>query len=254
LEYSFLIRYNKKYSELRKTIRKQKMSTPNEENNEQPVQGRIRKENELRILKAAEKVFADNGFRGSTTSAIAEEAGLPKANIHYYFGTKADLYRTVVDDIVKLWLSSFREITMEDDPASTLADYIRAKMELSKNRPEASRVFANELIRGAPRIKTYLSGELKEWVEYKAKILDTWIEQGKMAPVDSTRLIFHIWAMTQTWADFGVQWSAILGNEDGLTQDDFDTATDAIISTVLRNCGLMPLPPRKTDHSILPSN
>jgi len=214
-------------------------------------QGRIRQENRTRILEAAEKVFAENGFRGATTAAIAEEAGLPKSNIHYYFGTKEELYHTVIDDIVELWLSSFREITENDDPASTLADYIRAKMQLSKNRPEASRVFANELIRGAPRIKPYLSGDLKDWVENKSAIIDTWIEQGKMAPLDSTKLIFHIWAMTQTWADFEVQWSALLGHPDGLVDSDFEAATNSIISTVLRTCGLMPLPPRKT-HAELP--
>ena len=210
-------------------------------------QGRIRKENRKRILQAAEKVFAANGFRGATTADIAEEAGLPKANIHYYFGTKAKLYRTVIDDIVELWLSSFREITEDDDPASTLADYIRAKMELSKNRPEASRVFANELIRGAPRIKPYLSGELKEWVDYKSAVLDKWITQGKMAPVDSRKLIFHIWAMTQTWADFEVQWAAVLGREGNLENIDYEDATNAIITTVLRTCGLLPIPARKTD-------
>lgn len=218
----------------------------NASDNASEGQGRIRKENRKRILQAAEKVFAANGFRGATTSDIAEEAGLPKANIHYYFGTKAKLYRTVIDDIVELWLSSFREITENDDPAGTLADYIRAKMELSKNRPEASRVFANELIRGAPRIKSYLSGELKDWVDYKSAVLDKWIEQGKMAPVDSRTLIFHIWAMTQTWADFEAQWAAILGRDGNLENIDYEDATNAIITTVLRTCGLLPLPARKT--------
>lgn len=221
------------------------MSTSDKESDGTGSQGRIRQENEKRIMKAAEKIFAENGFRGSTTAAIADEAGLPKANIHYYFGTKSELYRAVVDDIVELWLSSFREITADDDPAATLADYIRAKMELSKNRPEASRVFANELIRGAPRIKSYLSGDLKKWVERKASILDTWIDQGKMASVDSERLIFHIWAMTQTWADFEVQWAAVMGRSNGLEEQDFEEATNAIITTVLRTCGLIPLPERK---------
>ncbi len=221
------------------------MSDKKETTTEPNSQGRIRQENKKRIMSAAEKVFAENGFRGSTTAAIADAAGLPKANIHYYFGTKEELYRAVVDDIVELWLSSFREITEDDDPASTLADYIRAKMELSRNRPEASRVFANELIRGAPRIKPYLSGDLKNWVESKSAILDKWVSDGKMAPVDSTRLIFHIWAMTQTWADFEVQWSCILGRQNGLEDADFEQATNSIITTILRNCGLLPLPERK---------
>ncbi len=210
-------------------------------------QGRIRQENKERIVEAAERVFARNGFRGSTTARIAEEAGLPKANVHYYFGTKEELYRAVLDEIIDLWVNSFREITAEDDPASTLADYIRAKMELSQKRPHASRVFANELIRGAPRIKDYLSGELKDWVESKAAIMDQWIEEGKMAPVDTKKLIFHIWAMTQTWADFEVQWSAILGGEGTLSSEQFEEASNAIISMVLRNCGLLPIPPRKTE-------
>jgi len=206
------------------------------------AQGRIRVANMERIMKAAEKVFAASGFRGATTADIAEVAGLPKANIHYYFGTKEKLYRAVLDDIVELWLSSFKGLGEHDDPAETLSDYIRAKMALSQERPNASKVFANELIRGAPRINSYLSTELKDWVEEKAAILDKWIEQGKMSPVDSKHLIFHIWAMTQTWADFEAQWSAILGRENGLEPMDFDTATNAIITTVLRNCGLVALP------------
>ncbi len=221
------------------------MDTKTDQSLDRNAQGRIRQENMERIMKAAEKVFAGSGFRGATTSAIALEAGLPKANIHYYFGTKEKLYRAVLDDIVELWLSSFREIGEMDDPAETLADYIRGKMQLSRDRPNASKVFANELIRGAPRINSYLSTELKDWVEEKSGILDNWIAQGRMAPVDTKHLIFHIWAMTQTWADFEAQWSAILGRKNGLEAPDFETATNAIITTVLRNCGLVPLPPGK---------
>ena len=208
--------------------------------------GRIRQENKQRIIKAAEKIFAKNGFRGSTTADIASEAGLPKANIHYYFRTKEELYRAVLDEIVDLWVSSFREIKHEDDPASTLSDYIRAKMELSQHRPYASRVFANELIRGAPRMKDYLQGELKDWVESKAGIMDQWIAEGRMAPVNTRTLIFHIWAMPQTWADFEVQWTSILQTGDHLGDAEYNEATNAIITMVLRSCGLTPVPQRVT--------
>ncbi|TNE35415.1 MAG: TetR/AcrR family transcriptional regulator [Alphaproteobacteria bacterium] len=202
------------------------------------AQGRIRLENTEKILQAAEKVFAEHGFRGATTAAIAAEAGLPKANIHYYFGTKAKLYRAVLDDILALWLSSFGDISAADDPKETLTRYIQAKMRLSKERPDASKVFANELIRGAPRIHEHLSTDLKDWVEEKAAIFDGWAQEGKITPVDGRRLLFHIWAMTQTWADFGAQWTAVLGRKNGLTDADFDVATTAVITTVLRTCGL----------------
>src|SRR5690242_9006825 len=48
---------------------------------------------EARILAAAESVFAETGFSGATTAEIAKRAGVPKANLHYYFKTKTDLYR-----------------------------------------------------------------------------------------------------------------------------------------------------------------
>ena len=204
----------------------------------QPRQGQIRQANESAILRAAERVFARAGFEGATMADIAEDAGLPKANLHYYFGSKRDLYRAVLDAVLHDWLSPLDAITPEADPADALGSYIRLKMALSAERPDASRVFANELLHGAPVAGQALQTGLRAMVVDKARVIDGWIAAGRMAPVDSTHLFFTIWAATQTYADFDVQVRAVLSQGAPLTAADQQRATQHVLTMVLRGCGL----------------
>jgi TetR/AcrR family transcriptional regulator len=199
--------------------------------------GLIRQANEERILGAGERVFARAGLQGATMAAIAEEAGLPKANLHYFFGSKVDLYRAVLARTLHDWLLPLDALQPEADPATALAGYIRAKMALSAQRPDASRVFANELLHGAAEVGDLMRGELRTMVRDKAAVLDGWIAAGRMAPVDSTHLFFTIWAATQTYADFDVQVRAVLGRET-LSAGDHARATEHVVDLLLRGCGL----------------
>ena len=199
--------------------------------------GRIRESNELRLLKAAETVFAERGFRGATTAEIAQRARLPKANLHYYFRTKETIYRAVLTGILELWLTETDCIVPEASPREALAHYIRAKMRLAATRPDASRVFANELLHGAQAIGDYLAHELRELVDAKAAVIEHWIASGQMAPVEPRHLFFTLWAATQTYADFEVQVRAVLGVET-LSDAHMETATQHLLSLVLRGCGL----------------
>jgi TetR/AcrR family transcriptional regulator len=199
--------------------------------------GPIRQANEALILGAGERVFARAGFNGATMAAIADEAGLPKANVHYYFGSKSDLYRAVLARTLHDWLVPMDGLVPEADPRSALATYIRAKMAMSAQRPDASRVFANELLHGAAVIGELMRGELREMVRRKAAVIDGWIAAGRMAPVDATHLFFTIWAATQTYADFDVQVRAVLGRDE-LTPLDHERATDHVVALILRGCGL----------------
>lgn len=201
------------------------------------AKGQIRQTNEAVILAAAERVFAGAGFAGATMAEIAGAAALPKANLHYYFGSKEALYRAVLARILQDWLVPTRGITPQADPKLAIERYIRAKMALSAQRPDASRVFANELLHGAPVVKTLLGTELRDLVLAKAAVVDGWIAQGRMAPVDSVHLFFTIWAATQTYADFAVQVSAVLGHST-LSLPDHARATEHVVSLILRGCGL----------------
>ncbi|WP_042879046.1 TetR/AcrR family transcriptional regulator [Cupriavidus necator] len=201
--------------------------------------GRIRQENQAMILCAAEHVFARAGFAGATMAEIAMRAGVPKSNLHYYFRTKQALYRAVLAHTLQLWLSETDIIRAELPPQVALEQYIRAKMRLSASHPDASRVFANELLHGAPEIGEILRHALRELVSRKAAVVQHWIDSGQMAPVDPQHLFFTIWAATQTYADFEAQVCAVLG-VSRLGRQDYAQATEHLVALLLRGCGLAP--------------
>ena len=170
-------------------------------------------------------------------AAIAVASGLPKANLHYYFGSKEVLYRAVLARTLRDWLAPTLGITADADPRTALEQYIRAKMALSAQRPDGSKVFANEMLHGAPIVKTILTSELRPMVQEKAGVIQGWIDAGRMAPVDATHLFFTIWAATQTYADFDVQVCAVLGRKT-LSTKDHARAAEHVVSLLLRGCGL----------------
>jgi len=197
--------------------------------------GRIRESNEQRLLKAAETVFAERGFSGATTAAIAARARLPKANLHYYFRTKAALYRAVLANVLELWLDELDRFTPDREPAEAIADYVSGKLHWSRARPNASKVFANEILHGAPFLESYLARDLRQRVEQKAKVIRQWIRRGKLKPVDPKHFIFQLWASTQHYADFEVQVRAVLGRKR-LDERDFAAAAANITGLILKGC------------------
>ncbi len=189
------------------------------------------------ILLAAESVFARVGFSGATMAAIAERAGLPKANLHYYFSTKADLYRAVLNHTLSLWLAGTSGITKAAHPAQALGDYIRDKMRLTALYPDASRVFANEMLHGAPEISGYLQQELKALIDEKAAVIAHWAELGLIDVLHARHLFFTIWAATQTYADFQPQVCAVLGKAE-MTDEDYEIAAAQLVRVLLKGCGV----------------
>jgi TetR/AcrR family transcriptional regulator len=197
----------------------------------------IRRENERLILEAAEKVFAEAGFGGATMQLIADMAGLPKANLHYYFATKEDLYRRVVEKIFTIWLHAADSFDTATDPATAIGAYIEAKMRISRTHPHGSKVWASEVMHGAPVIQDYLEGTLRDWTEGRMKAIQRWIDEGRMAPINPRHLLYMIWATTQHYADFGHQIET-LNNGQPLADRQWKAATDSVKSIILRGIGL----------------
>jgi TetR/AcrR family transcriptional regulator len=195
-------------------------------------------------MTAAEQVFAETGFSGATTAMIAVKAKLPKANVHYYFRTKERLYRAVLKRILDAWLASGDGIRPEADPATAFADYIAAKIEASQCQPYASKVFANEILHGAPHVGDYLAKQVRQWVAGKAKVIDGWIAEGRMQPVDASHLFFVLWAATQTYADFEAQVRAVLKRRR-IHPADYRAAAQLITRMALGACGLQGPSPRR---------
>ena len=188
-------------------------------------------------MAAAEQVFSRAGLQGATVAEIAELAGVPKPNVHYYFGSKEGLYRAVLEHILHDWLVPAEQLSAADHPRDALRAYVRRKMQLTLERPDASRVFANEILHGAPVLAPLLRTELRAMVKAKALVVQGWIDQGLMAPVDPEHLFFTIWASTQTYADFDAQIVAVMGAE-GKGTKAAERAARHVESLILRACGL----------------
>ncbi len=176
---------------------------------------RIQAKNHEAILEAALDVFSQAGFRGATLDQIAEVAGLSKPNLLYYFASKEAIHMALLSDLLDTWLDPLRALDPSGDPVEEIVAYIRRKMELSRDYPRESRLFANEILQGAPRIQAAFSDDLKPLVDAKASVIRGWIAQGRLMATDPYHLIFSIWATTQHYADFDVQVRAVLGAPDG---------------------------------------
>ena len=176
---------------------------------------RIQQEKRQIILDAALEVFSTHGFRGATVDQIAEAASLSKPNLLYYFKGKEDIHTTLLQRLLETWLAPLRELDDIGDPMAELRGYIRRKLEMARDYPRESRLFANEILQGAPRILPILEGELKTLLDEKAQLIRSWMRAGKIARTDPYHLIFSIWATTQHYADFDVQVRAVLGPDRG---------------------------------------
>lgn len=206
----------------------------------------MREETERSILDAAEVVFAESGFGGATMQAIADACGLPKANLHYYFSSKEKLYRRVVERIFTIWLEAADSFETSASPEVALRRYITRKMQLSREYRHGSKVWATEVMHGAPIIQDYLETTLRHWTETRIAVIRGWIDAGKIDPVDPRWLLYMIWSTTQHYADFAHQIETL--NAGPLNARQWRDATEAVCTIILKGVGLAVRPaPRQED-------
>ncbi len=189
---------------------------------------RIQQKNRAAILSAALEVFSAQGFRGATIDQIAASAGLSKPNLLYYFASKETIHNTLLAGLLDTWLAPLRAMDPDGDPMQEILAYVRRKLQMSRDYPRESRLFANEILQGAPRIYGALSSDLKSLVDEKAALIAAWCTDGRLAPIHPYHLLFSIWSLTQHYADFDVQIRAVMD-----TEDPFETAP-AFIETLYR--------------------
>lgn len=188
------------------------------------------------IHQAAVEVFAREGFHGATTQAIADAAGISKAQLHYYIDSKEDLYREILQDIVDDWIAVFGFADERQGPRKVLADYIRRKMLFSFEHPERSRIFTAEMMRGGAMLRP-LMGTSKRRTEQAAAVIRNWVDAGLLGPVDPLLLLFHIWALTQHYADYQAQVAFFRGAEVA-SEAEREALIAEVTGFVLRGAGV----------------
>lgn len=197
----------------------------------------IRERNRQLILRAASEEFADKGFAGGKTSDIAVRAGLPKPNVYYYFKSKENLYREVLESIISPLIEASTPFNKDGAPAEVLRGYIRTKIRISRELPFASKVLASEIMHGAPHFSAEQTAQLNAQAHHNIDCIQHWIDQGLIAPIDPQHLLFTMWAATQTYADFDWQIAVITG-KSALEDADYEAAADTITRLVLKGCEL----------------
>ena len=171
---------------------------------------RIQLENRRRIREAALDLFSKHGFRGTTLDQIAHACGMHKPNLIYYYNNKEAIHLDLLNTLMSEWLSPLDEMNAEGEPLEEMLGYIRRKMEMSRLYPRESRLFANEIVQGAPRMLPHLETTLKPLFDQQCSIITRWMHEGKIARMHPAHLIFSIWAITQHYADFEAQISVLL--------------------------------------------
>lgn len=202
-----------------------------------PKQGRIRIKSQEKIILAAQEEFITQGFKGATVQSIADRAGLPKANVLYYFKNKERIYHAVLEKTLEMWDEAIGDIDISQGPKVAIEKFIAAKVKISFDNPSASKIYALEVIQGAQYLQDFNRTYMRQWVREKAKIFQQWIDDGKMANVDPVNLIFLIWSSTQHYADFETQILTVM-NRAEYEQDDIAHVTSFLTDIILRGCGL----------------
>ena len=207
------------------------------------LQNRDRLEADIR--EQAVRVFAESGYEGASIATIAERAGLSKQNLMYYFPSKQALYQRVLDDVLDDWLARMDMLAHgHDEPHDVLRAYISAKLRFSREQPWASRVYALEVINGAPLYGEQIRERVVPLLRKDIAVFETWIAAGKIAPVNATHLMFAIWAMTQSYADFSTQMSLVLERKQ-LSRRDYEDAENLITRMVLATVCMPPADEKK---------
>ncbi len=191
---------------------------------------RIQKKNTLAILEAALEVFSQHGFRGTTLDQIAQAAGLSKPNLLYYFPSKEAIHTALLMGLMDTWIDPLKEMDKDGNPVDEIVAYVLRKLEMARVYPRESRLFANEIVQGAPHIADQIKGPLRNLVNDKAELIRGWAGDGKLAEIDPHHLIFSIWSTTQHYADFDVQVRGILQPE----RDEHFEAASAFLETFYR--------------------
>lgn len=188
------------------------------------------------IRAAAIAEFSLHGLKGTSTQAIAARAGLTKPQLHYYIPGKEELYEELLMQVLHDWKVVFSFDEQASAPGPVLADYIRKKLDHAFDNPEISSIFTREVLDGGRNLERYWPNA-RAWTQKKIDVINGWIARGLMRPLDARLLLMHIWAMTQSYADYALQTRVMLDLPPDAPLDREPVARE-LVAFVLEGCGI----------------
>ena len=194
---------------------------------------RVRNRNERKIISAAEKLFSEKGYNTATIQEIANSIDIPKANIHYYFPTKRDLYLAVIMNLRDLWKNDVDIIMNENDARGALSAYVRSLLDLSFDNPHAHKIWNWEMMRGAKNLTPEIKRSMRKRHEKETKLIQSWIDAGQIIPIEPQNLLYFLWGITTHFSYQRDQVKILNGNKH-LSKKQREKVYQDAVNMVLR--------------------
>jgi len=150
---------------------------------------------EARIFEAALKVFARKGKDGARLQEIADEAGIHRPLLHYYFRTKQQLYETVAERMFTQFLASLDIPAESTSFADTLRAFIDHYVDSVREHPHAAMWMVAENMAGNPILGELLARAFATEGSPQRTMLEaieSGIADGEIRPVDPRQLMLTI--------------------------------------------------------------
>lgn len=159
----------------------------------------MEKDTEKRILQTARKHFVQNGFAGARMQEIADDAGINKAMLHYYFRSKDKLYHQVTIQVLQTIMPIIAEVmgkkeTLEEKIENLVDTYI----DMLIAEPDIPIFIMSELTQKRERFIEELK---KNAIHFSAvqnffTLIQIEVDAGTIRPIPPAQLILNIMSLT----------------------------------------------------------
>ncbi len=142
------------------------------------------------IKDAAQKIFLKKGFDGTTTRDIAEESGINRALVNYYFRSKENLFATIFAENAELYLAG--NINILNKPIGIrekIIEIINLDFQRHIDHPDLTIFINNELHRNFKRLLAISPTRMQEFLMLFSSQVKEAIERKEIRSVDPNHLL-----------------------------------------------------------------
>ena len=143
-----------------------------------------------RLVESALKEFADHGFDGASTRAIAAGAGAHQPQINYHFASKEELWKAV---LLKLLSELDAEIQVDSSMSSreAMESIIGGVVAMAAKRPELNRIMIHEGTHPSERLEWLVEAQIRPRAKPFLELWQDLMETGEATPIPS-QLVYHV--------------------------------------------------------------
>ena len=150
-----------------------------------------------RIVAAAERIFAERGLAGARTDEIAKAARVNKALLYYYFGSKENLHRFVLQQLFSQLLVAVEYAPAADAlPREQLLAYVNGYFDFVSGHPNYPRLVQREVMDSGKHLSWIVQRYFRPLHQRLSRAIEAGIAAGDFRPVDPHHTVLTIIAMT----------------------------------------------------------